>query len=277
MKNKTSIKALFWILFIAVIFQFSLMIPTTLVERTAASKATMYAQTFPIEQQQVVKRSYKQAYLENIATEVIFRIPYIANLTYNDLKDQQLQLGLDLKGGMQLTLRLNTADFLRDLAGDVQIDKFDKSLEYADKEMGLSQEEYIDAFFEHYQQLEPKESIIRLFSRHPQINLIDVPSIASLKMTIQQLITTAMEDTQFLLEQRINGHGLSQTKITKDEKNNFIHVEVPGAQNPERIRSILVANAALEFWDTYRITDSGITEAFYAADKQLQSKEGNIK
>ena len=270
MKNKSLIKALFWTLVMVVTFQFSLAIPTILVERTAASKANSYAQDFPIEQQDAVQRMYKQSYLENMANEVIFKIPYLAKFTYNDLKDQQLQLGLDLKGGMQLTLRLNTADFLIDLASDTQGTNFQNALEYADSKSGLSQETYIDAFFDRYQQLEPTESIIRLFSKHPQIDLIDAPSISSLKMTIHQLIATAVDDTQFLLEQRINGHGLSQSKISKDVQNNFIHVEVPGVQNPERIRSILVANAALEFWDTYRITDRGVTEAFYAADKLLQ-------
>ena len=272
MKNKSLIKVLFWTLFLVVTFQFSLAIPTTLVERSAANKAYNYAQDFPIEQQENVKQIYEQSYLDSIATEVVFSIPYIANFTYNDLKDQQLQLGLDLKGGMQLTLKLNTADFLKNLAGDKQRANFDKALNYADSKTGLSQDEYIAAFFDHYQQLESKESIIQLFSRHPQINQLAPSSISALKIAIHQLITTAITDTQFLLEQRINGHGLSQTKISKDVKNNFIYVEVPGAQNPERIRSILVANAKLEFWDTYRITDKSIMESFYAADKRLQVK-----
>lgn len=269
MKSKSIIKALFWTLLIAVIFQFSLMIPTSLVERTAKEKAVAYAQAVPLAQQPLAKEVYEKFYLDSIATEVIFQIPYLAQFTYNELKGQQLQLGLDLQGGMQLTLQLNTADFLKDLVGESSTDNFYKAIAATDN-LNLAQKEYITAFFDHFQQLEEAEYIIRLFSKHPQINIPASASLQDLETAINQLLVTVAEDTQFLMEQRINGHGLAQTKISRDVANNYIHVEVPEAQNPERIRSLLVSAAELAFWDTYRITDRGVLDAFYAADNQLQ-------
>ena len=65
-----------------------------------------------------------------------------------------MQLGLDLKGGMQLTLQLDTADFLKDLAGEGAKDKLNKALAVADRKAGISQEEYLDVFFDAYEQLE---------------------------------------------------------------------------------------------------------------------------
>ena len=262
MKTSSITKTLFWAMFIACSFQFSLMIPTGIIENKAETQAELYAHSFPAAQQAAIKEQYVQNYLDSIAEEVLFAIPYVVEYTYPALKKQQLQLGLDLKGGVQVTLGLNAAAFITNLASQSTNTLFVESLAQTQQMSSLTLKESIHYFFDVYTQVEKEETILRLFSKHPQVQQTAATptSIATLKNTIFQLAETTLQHTQLLLTQRTNSLGLGQTNITEDLDNLYIHVELPGATNPERVREMLLATASLEFWETYRVTDPGIME-----------------
>lgn len=87
------------------------------------------------------------------------------------------------------------------------------------------------------------------------------------------LLTNTLLTTRYQLGERLNRVGLSQPNITVDLNKQHIYIEMPGAKNPDRIRSIVTSTASLEFWDTYRITDVGMVEAFVAADQLLSNTQ----
>ena len=95
-------------------------------------------------------------------------------------------------------------------------------------------------------------------------------NLATLQKEVRALLTSTLLTTQYQLGERLNGAGLSQPNITAAISKQQLHIEIPGAQHPERIRSMVTATASLEFWETYRITDEGIREAFVAADELLK-------
>jgi len=271
MKIKSLIKTLFWVLLVTCLFQYSLMLPTYAVEQKAEKLATTYAAQFPVDQQATIQQQFVRNYLETMEDEPILRIPYITDFSYNDLKEQQLQLGLDLKGGMQVVLGINKEAFLKQLVNHTTHSNFEKALSLTNEQISSIDPTYIDVFFKNFQSLEQEEAIVRLFLKSNLLKgvLSQDTDLTILQKEVNTLVTTTLLTTQYQLGERLNSVGLSQPNITADVSKQHLHIEIPGAQQPERIRSMVTATASLEFWETYRITDEGILGAFVEADQML--------
>lgn len=275
MKTKSLVKTLFWAMFLVCFYQFSLMIPTKVIEYKAIAQAEVSAKQYPAKQQTWQKVKYKQVYLDSIGDKVLFSIPYVMDYTYNSLKQQQLQLGLDLQGGMQVTIGLDAVSFLKNLIKRTTDATFLNRLEKVENQRDLSLNESISFFFDSYENVENKNRVIQLFAQNEQIKskLSANASIDELEEVIIELANEAVSHTQFLLTQRTDGLGLGQTRISKDLNKQYLHIEIPGAKNPDRIRKMLLASATLEFWDTYRITDSGVMEGFIKVNELLKKRQ----
>lgn len=271
MKTKSIVKTLFWVLFLTCSFQYSLMLPTYAVEQKANNLATTYAAQFPLEQQKTIQQQFVQNYLDNISNESILSIPYLTEFSYNDLKGQQLQLGLDLKGGMQVLLGINKATFLKQLVDPYASSNFEKTLALTNEQVDPTNPNYITVFFDNFQSIEQEENIIRLFLKSALLKetLSVDTELATLKKEVDALLRATLLTTQYQLRERLNSLGLGQPNLTADINKQYLRIEVPGAQNPERIRSIVTTTASLEFWETYRITDEGMVETFMAVDRML--------
>ena len=196
MKNNFLIKFICCLLLLGCFYQFILTVPIQLAEQKAEVAAGFYAAHYPDDVKDSIKTVALQQELDKISDKILFEIPYIKKYTYHDLKEQQIKLGLDLKGGMMVTLGFE-----------------------------------------------------------------DNPSLEQ------------MEETRFLLSQRMNSMGLSQTQVTLDKDKERIYIEMPDVQNPERMRKLITEQASLEFWNTYRVTDAGILEGLIEADKRLSRME----
>ena len=271
MKIKSIVKTLFWVLFITCLFQYSLMLPTYAVEQKANNLATTYAAQFPLEQQEAIQQQFVQNYLDSKSNESVLRIPYVTDFSYNDLKGQQLQLGLDLKGGMQVLLGINKATFLKQLVDDSSPSNFEKALALTNEQITTTDPNYITVFFDNFQSVEQDATIIRLFLKNSLLKekLSLDTDIATLQHEIDALLSSTLLTTQYQLRERLNSIGLGQPSLTADINKQYLRIEIPGAQHPERIRSIVTTTASLEFWETYRITDEGILENFMEADRLL--------
>lgn len=280
MKNKSIVKFFFWLFFFVCGFQYCLMIPTCLIEQNAAKAAELSIGDYPTFHSEEIKELYIQEYLDSIADQTIFKIPYVAEYTYQTLKERQLRPGLDLAGGMQITLGFDMETFIRNLADEPNDTHFEEALKHTKKSGPLSSVEYVDELFNFYQKIESEEGIKRNFQGHAQLK--DQIKIHTTTKDLKELVIEQTKDmvkrTQTLLEQRINHLGLAQVQISLDLKNNYILIEIPGVKNPEYIREMILTMASLEFWNTYRITDPGIRESFIATDDLLQEREhGKLK
>ncbi len=276
MKNKSLIKTLFGALVLACSFQYFLILPTISIESTAIEKVELYANQFPSLNAEDIKQQYLQDYLDSISNEVVFSIPYVTDYTYQSLKRQQLQLGLDLKGGMRVTLGFDQVSFLKHLTNDPKDLLFAEVMERTGDITSALSRDFIPTFFGVYQQMENKEKIVQKFLDHPQLveDLNIHSSVEDVETVVTQLSIDMVHQTKSLLEERINALGLAQNQINLDLSNHQINIEFPGVKNPERIRGHLLSGGALEFWETYRITDPGIKDAFIEAN-QLLARMGN--
>ncbi len=277
MQVKGIVKLFLVLLVFVVLLQYLYIYPTWKVEKAAdkyAQKAVSTAKdgedAFEIEKK---ARSY---YLDSMSSEVIFKIPLLANYTYDDLKKSQLALGLDLKGGMSAIMQVNLKDFFLTLSGNNKDATFRKALNNAEEEMKNSQDDFTTLFYKEWVKLANGKKLSKIFAHNQSLK--DEINFNSTDDEVLKLLrrkgNETVKQTYSMLKQRIDKLGVVQPNISLDENRNLILVELPGIDNPERARNFLQASAKLEFWNVYRMSDPGLFDAFVAADKKLKKMMG---
>lgn len=269
MQSKGVVRFFFIALTVVCLYQFALVIPTNNIE----SQARSYADQMSASNSKVGWREHYSNYLDSLSTETVFSIPLIKKFTYLDLKKSQLAMGLDLKGGMNVLLQVDLRDFLKNLSGNTTDPAFTKALDKATERQKTEQADYITLFAQAWQEEGGGKSLASLFARNEslkgQVNF-DSPN-ADVVRTLRQLANSTVDETFKRLKQRIDKLGVVQPNVSLDAARDLILVELPGIDNPERARKMLVQAAKLEFWETYRITDEGISQGFMAADQKLKA------
>jgi SecD/SecF fusion protein len=268
---------LFFLLLVAVtLLQLFYTFPTRRVEKEAKSYAQEFVAENPGLDAYEAEKQARFQYLDSVGTEDILTIPLLGSFTYEDLKSKQLNLGLDLKGGMSTVLQVDLKDLLIRLSGDNKDPDFLAALEAAEKAQESSQRDFIFLFGQEYEKIEGARPLSRIFRK--DASLSDKINIETTNGEVIRLLRDKATETVDLtfkrLKQRIDKLGVTQPNVTLDAQRDLILVEMPGIENPERARNFLQASAALEFWDTYRNTDPGISQAFITADQRLKSGSG---
>jgi len=268
MQGKGIVRIFFILLTIVCVYQFMLVLPTNKIENDARRYATdMSART--------TKASYQQlyaGYLDSLSSETVFSIPYIKKYTYADLKKSQLALGLDLKGGMSVLLQVDLHDFIKNLAGNSVDPAFTAALDQASAAQRSQQADYITLFAKAWKETGGGKPLASIFARNEALKneiKFDSPD-ADVVQTLRKLANSTVGETYKRLKQRIDRTGVVQPNVSLDASRDLILVEMPGADNPELVRELLIRAAKLEFWDTYRITDNGLRDNMIAADTKLK-------
>lgn len=201
-----------------------------------------------------------KAYLDSMANEKVW-----LNYTLNDARKQQIGLGLDLKGGMNVVLKLNAGDLLRSLAGNSEDPNFHKAIELASKQSGG---DFISDFIAQYRQLAPQGSLAVLFSTGALRDQITTRSTdADIEALLREQYESAIETSFNVLRTRIDRFGVVAPNLQRMEGQGRILVELPGVKDPERVRELLQRSANLQFWRTYSFNE--IASDIQAADAQL--------
>lgn len=209
----------------------------------------------------------ERAYLDSIGDKNVFG--EYTYFTYNDSKRQQLNLGLDLKGGMNVTLEVSVPQLLKALANNTQDAQFNLALENAKARQRESGGNYIDLFFEEYKKLDPNVALAspKLFGHKDQTSITTKSTneevIAILKKESEESIERSFE----VLNSRIDQFGVTQPNIQRLQGKDRILVELPGVTDPERVRALLGSTAKLEFFETYNMTT--LVDEFMSADQEL--------
>ena len=277
MQVKGIIKLFLVLLIFVVLLQYLYIYPTWKVEKAADKYAKEMAMKAPpgVDKYEVEKQA-RAHYLDSMSTEKIFKIPLLAEYTYDDLKRRQLALGLDLKGGMSVIMQVNLKEFLLKLSGYNKDATFRKALRNAEKAMANSQEDFITLFYKEWKKIAGNKKLAKIFLHNPSLR--DEINYKSSDEEVLNLLrkkgNETVKSTFNMLKKRIDKLGVVQPNISLDEKRNLILVELPGIDNPERARKFLQASAKLEFWNVYRMSDPGIVEAFIQADKKLKEMMG---
>ena len=272
MQGKGIIKFFLVVLTLMCLLQYFYLLPTAKVEKNAESYAQSLAANVAdqAEKNEVISAA-RSAYLDSMSSEVIFSIPMLKKYTYEDLKNAQLNFGLDLKGGMSVVLQVDLKDFLLNVSGFSKDANFNAALDNAEKAQANSQADFISLFADEYKKVAPNGSLRNIFARGTLKEDIGTKnSNADIIQLLRETATQTVDLTYKRLKERIDELGVVQPNVSLDAARDLILVELPGISNPERARGFLANTAKLEFWKTYRISDNNnILGALQEADRKL--------
>lgn len=259
MQNRGAIKAIAIILAIACAYQLSF----TFVARNIEKKAARYAEGFPVELQQ----ERQQSYLDSIKSQKVF-----LGFTYKQVKEREINLGLDLKGGMNVMLEISVEDVVRALSNDSQAPIFNAALSQARSEQKNSAEDFITLFSRAYADLSGNAPLALIFNTQELREKITPTSTnEQVIRVLREEAESAIDNSFNVLRSRIDRFGVTQPNIQKIGASGRILVELPGVKEPERVRKLLQGTASLEFWLTYNNTEIfPMLEQANAVVKELQ-------
>lgn len=265
MQNRGAIKAFAIILAIACAYQLSF----TFVARNIDKKAARYAEGYPIELQQ----EKEQSYLDSIKSEKVF-----FGFTYKQVKEREINLGLDLKGGMNVMLEISVEDVVRALSNDSKDPVFNQALAQAAAERKNSSEDYISLFSKSYAQLSGNAPLALIFNTQELREKVSpTSSNEEVVRVLREEAQSAISNSYNVLRSRIDRFGVTQPNIQQIGTTGRILVELPGVKEPERVRKLLQGTASLEFWTTYSNTEIfPMLEQANNVVKELQSASNVI-
>ena len=211
-------------------------------------------------------------YLESLSNTPVF----MGN-TYEEVKDKSLNLGLDLKGGINVILQISVKDILQNLSNNSKHPVFNKALVDAEEMQKNSQNTYLQDFFIAFDNIKGDTKLAspdifanRTLSEEINFNMSDEEVQPILKTKIDESITSAFE----VLRKRIDKFGVTQPNIQRLGNSGRILVELPGAKDIERVKGLLQSTAQLEFWDTFKGEE--FLSFMIQANELIKSKTSDI-
>ncbi len=197
--------------------------------------------------------------------ETIVTYGFTGPVSYQKAKEQELNLGLDLQGGMNVTLEVEMTGLLRSLSNNSRDPNFLQAMDNANKRKANSSADFITLFFEEYRKLEQNRPMASLFSAGSNGTINVNASDSKVEDYIRTEAKGAFDRTFRVLRTRIDQFGVAQPNINPNRDRGIINVELPGIKDKERVRKILQSTANLQFWEVYRY-DQDMANAFQRAD-----------
>ena len=190
-------------------------------------------------------------YLDSIAGEKVW-----FGYTLKECREKEINLGLDLKGGMNVTMEVSVPEIIRALSGHNTTDDFNNAIALAQEKQKASGSDFLTLFFESFYELNPNAQLASVFST---FELRDKVSLNSTNQEVEKVVTEEVQgaiDNSFnVLRTRIDRFGVVQPNIQKLSQTGRILIELPGIKEPERVRKLLQGSANLEFWETYDLAE----------------------
>ena len=270
MQSKGAIRFVAILLMIASLWQLSF----TLVTNRQEKKAEKYAEAKAAAAMQTaafgkvaegdrafyldsIKKDENRRYIDSISSEKIY-----FGYTYKDVKSKAINLGLDLKGGMNVMLQVQLKDLVKALAGGNEAPEFAQALALAEERSVNSRQDFITLFAEAWEETSNGMPLAQIFGTYEMRDKIGPESTnAEVIEVIRGESESAISNSFNVLRNRIDRFGVTQPNIQKLGNSGRILVELPGVKEPERVRKLLQGTASLEFWATY---DNAEIEGFLA-------------
>ncbi len=279
MQNKGAIKFFAIALAIVCLFQLSF----TFFSKRVESKARNYAKNEIASRQakelargnsaleltilDSIVKAREAYYLDSIANQPVYNI-LVRKYTYQEVKERELNLGLDLKGGMNVTMEVSVVDIVRALADNSDNPVFTQAIQRAVERQRNSQDDFVTLFGNAFNEIDPNAKLAAIF------NTVDLKDRINYNSTNEEVLNVIKEETNGaidrtfnILRTRIDRFGVAQPNIQKLQTAGRILVELPGIKEPERVRKLLQGSAQLEFWETYQFAD--LVQYFEEANRRL--------
>ena len=190
------------------------------------------------------------AYLDSMASVEVYPI---IGYTYGELRAKMLNLGLDLKGGMNVTLEVQIDEVVRALSSYSDDSSFNEAIKKANELQVKNGGNFVTYFEQAYNEINPNGKLISVFyTRDNKEKLKPDASNEEVLTFINEVANAAIEQSFEVLRTRINLFGAAQPSIQRLTGSDRILVELPGVKNKERVRQLLQGTAKLEFWTTYQ-------------------------
>ena len=249
MQNRNVIKIFAIIFAIVCLYQLSF----TWVANGVEDDAVAYAADFNEDEREVKEKFY----LDSISSEQVYDI-VLTSYTYAECQQREINLGLDLKGGMNVTLEVMVVDVVKALSNQNKDETFNAAIANTLSAQEDSQDDFVTIFGREYEKLAPAENtgLSALFSTPDlrdkvQFSSTNLEVIEVLKLEVEDAIARSFN----ILRSRIDRFGVTQPNIQRLETAGRILVELPGIKDPERARKLLQSTAQLEFWETYEYNE----------------------
>ena len=248
MQSKGFIRVLAIALVLVCAFYLSFSFVTKHYEGVAAEYAKAKAQTEDVSND-AYKTYYKQ-YVDSLAKEKV----YLGYYTFQQAREMEVGLGLDLKGGMNVTLQISVPDILRALSNENPDPKFNEALQIAEKQQKNSAEkDFVTVFCREYNKLAPEGNLYQIFRGVEKLQA--GASNAEVESVLKEEVDAMVDNSYNVLRTRIDRFGVVSPNIQKLESTGRILLELPGVKEPARVIKLLKGTANLEFYETYTIND----------------------
>jgi SecD/SecF fusion protein len=249
MQNRNFIKIVAIVFAIVCLYQLSF----TWVANGVEDDAVAYAADFNEDEREIKEKFY----LDSITSEEVYDI-VLTSYTYAECQQREINLGLDLKGGMNVTLEVMVIDVVKALSNQNKDETFNLAIKNTLKAQENSQDDFVTIFGREYEKLAPAANtgLSALFSTPDlrdkvQFSSTNLEVIEVLKIEVEDAISRSFN----ILRSRIDRFGVTQPNIQRLETAGRILVELPGIKDPERARKLLQSTAQLEFWETYEYSE----------------------
>ncbi len=242
MQSKGLIKFLVAVVTLACLYSLSFTFVTRKVEKDAAAHAGG----------DIAK---EKAYLDSISGEVVYNLG-VAKYTYRECKALELPLGLDLKGGMNVTMEISLDELIKNLANNTKDEKFNTALNSAIQKSKSSNKTVVDLFIDEFKTSGSTHPLASFFATKDNSGLIKATSSdADVKNFLQKEADNAIQNSYKVLRTRIDKFGVASPNIQIQQGTNRILIELPGVNDEDRVRKLLQGSAKLEFYETYSNLD----------------------
>ena len=193
----------------------------------------------------------QQRYLDSIASEKVW-----FGYTLKECREKEINLGLDLKGGMNVTMEVSVKEILHVLSGHSNAEIYTQAIAKADEKQKNSGEDYLTLFFESFEEIDKNAKLASIFSTAELKGKVALDaSNEDVKKVVTEEVDGAINNSFNVLRTRIDRFGVVQPNIQKLAQTGRILIELPGIKEPERVRKLLQGSANLEFWETFEVSE----------------------
>ena len=258
-------------------------------EKAMEAKANTWIKKFP-KAEQVYPANKEEQLLYNDSLNDIQKVYYkrlldstkdtklaFGMVTYGTAKERELMLGLDLQGGMSVTMEVGLDGLIKSLANFTKDPTFNTALKNAVAKKANSKADLISIFREEYSSLNPTGKLAPLFATRSNGKLKFDASDDVVATYLKEQATQAFNNTYRILRTRIDGFGLASPNINPDATKGIINIELAGVTDKERVRSYLQSTANLQFFEVYTFENKDFQNGIIAADKAIEASLNGIK
>ena len=264
MRNKGAVWTLAIALVLVCLYQLSFTVVTYKVKKDS--------QEYARDANNIVDLKKADYYLDSIAGEPVYNFMWLKKYTYRECQEREINLGLDLQGGMNVILEVSVTDVIRSMANYSKDSTFNQAIALAKKNQVGASENFVDLFGKAFESIDPNARLSALFTSPEFRDRINYNTDnADVLKVVREEADKAISNSFQIISTRIDHFGVTSPNVQRLQSGDRILVELPGVSEKDRVRKLLQGAARLEFWETYDNTDPEIRNGLLALNDLVKT------